>query len=454
MKSYFKYQILLPALLVGFNTMLAPAGKAQTFTNLYSFTGTNDGGTPNGGLIQGKDGNLYGTTGYGGKQDGGTAFRISTGGALTILYSFNDGEYFGSPLAQGTDGGFYGTSGFINGTAGGKVFKISSNGVLTVLHSFSGSDGASPNYGVMQGRDGNFYGTTEVVQSGFTGGTIYKISINGSYSVLHQFNDQAYSGPVGGLVQGTDGNLYGATYGDGNNSFGTVFKISTNGVFNVLHLFDGSIEGYSPESGLIEGKDGYFYGATPFGPFPKSGPLGYGTIYKMSTNGMFTTIHVFDSLDGWQPNVALLQGSDGDFYGTTSIGNTNAGFIFKISSEGNFAPLHEFSIAGGGFTQSLVQGRDGILYGSTPSGGSHSQGSIFALALPSPPLLAISLSPSNASLSWPTNSTAYPFKLQSTANLGTSATWTTIALAPVVVSGQNRVTNAITGGHIFYRLSQ
>ena len=246
-------------------------------------------------------------------------FKISPNGALTSLYSFtggNDGADPDAGLVQGSDGNFYGTT-YDGGTNGGygTVFKISTNGALTSLYSFTGgNDGADPNAGLVQGSDGNFYGTT---YSGGTNdsGTVFKISTNGALTSLYSFtdgNDGAY--PYAGLVQGSDGNFYGTTDGGGTNGgYGTVFKISTNGALTSLYSFTGGNDGAYPEAGLVQGSDGNFYGTTM-----RRYGYGHGTVFKISTNGALTSLYSFTGgNDGASPQAGLVQGSDGNFYGTT-----------------------------------------------------------------------------------------------------------------------------------------
>src|SRR5208337_2279987 len=155
-------RLLLAAVLV------LPAFGAQAgvvFTNFYSFTGGNDGGYPYAGLVQGSDGNFYGTTSGGGTNGDGTVFQISTNRALTSLYAFTSGNDGGEPyagLVQGSDGNFYSTTSGGGTNGDGTVFKISTNRALTSLYSFTlGNDGGYPDAGLVQGSDGNFYGTTE-----------------------------------------------------------------------------------------------------------------------------------------------------------------------------------------------------------------------------------------------------------------------------------------------------
>ena len=213
-------------------------------------------------------------------------------------------------LMQGRDGYFYGTT-VDGGTNGGHgtVFRISSTGALTSLHSFSGiNDGANPLGGLVQGGDGFFYGTTEF--GGLNNvGTVFKISINETPTTSYAFSESAKDGanPVGRLVQGSDGTLYGTTARsqDGN---GTVFKISADGTLVTLHFFTGTDDGAHPVTGLVQGDDGKFYGTTADG-----GRLGgWGTVFKISAAGALTILYTFTgNNDGENPQAELVLGTDG-----------------------------------------------------------------------------------------------------------------------------------------------
>jgi uncharacterized repeat protein (TIGR03803 family) len=321
---------------------ISPSGS---YTNLYSFTGPpNNGAYPQAGLMQGSDGNFYGTTEYGGTNVEGTVFRISPGGSYTNLYSFhsspNDGEHPYGGLVQGSDGNFYGTTGDGGTYSVGTVFRISPSGNETNLHSFVGrpNDGQGPAAGLVQGSDGNFYGTTE--GGGTYGlGTVFRISPNGSYTNLYSFgshpNDGAYS--AAGLVQGSDGNFYGTTVDGGTNNCqcGTVFRISPSGTETNLYSFAGSpTDGNDPQSGLVQGSDGNFYGTTSGGGTSTNCFEGCGTLFRISPSGTYTTLYSFGNspTDGEEPDAGLVQGSDGNFYGTTYQGGTNDdGTVFKLT---------------------------------------------------------------------------------------------------------------------------
>jgi uncharacterized repeat protein (TIGR03803 family) len=309
---------------------------------LYSFTGTNDGSNPVGGLVQGTDGDFYGTT-YGGGTNGanGTVFKITANAVLTSLHSFSgsDGSFPEAGLIQGSDGNFYGTTYYGGMNDWGTVFKITPDGTLTSLYSFTGGDdGGNPQAALVQASDGNLYGST-YDGGADSQGTLFKITTDGTLTTIWSFNYANGSSPYGVLVQGSDGNLYGTAQAGGTNSYGTVFKISTSGTLTTLYSFTGALpestNGFTPFGGLVQGSDGNFYGTTYYG-----GPAGFGTVFKITTNGDLTSLYAFgmvtnatgQALDGANPQAALVQGTDGNFYGTTdSGGSSEDGTIFRLS---------------------------------------------------------------------------------------------------------------------------
>jgi uncharacterized repeat protein (TIGR03803 family) len=264
------------------------ASPAQTFTTLLSFNGT-DGANPwFGSLLQGLDGNFYGTTYYGGANDYGTVFKITPGGTLRALHCFEgyptDGARPTGALVQATDGNFYGTTD--NGGANcdslsgcGTVFKITPGGALTTLHSFDFTDGVYPVAGLVQATDGNFYGTTVEGGAYYGRGTVFKIAPGGTLTT-YSFDGTDGAFPYAGLVQATNGNLYGTTAGGGaDDNYGTVFKITPDGTLTALRSFYGTY-GANPFGGLVQATDGNFYGTTEVG-----GANWYGTVFKITPGG-------------------------------------------------------------------------------------------------------------------------------------------------------------------------
>jgi uncharacterized repeat protein (TIGR03803 family) len=391
------------ALVVALWLATAIASPAQTFTTLVSFDGT-DGANPNAGLVQGRDGSYYGITTNGGTNrsvcvnDCGTVFKITPTGTLTSLYSFcaqtrcPDGDTPYAGLVQGTDGNFYGTTWYgganssaCYGLGCGTVFKITSGGTLTTLYSFCAqkncTDGAYPQDRLVLGTDGNLYGTTDFGGSGYHG-TVFKITPAGKLTTLRSIWPNGIH--AGRLVQGRDGNFYGTTLGGGRVG-GTVFKITPSGKLTTLYSFCSQsrcTDGYYP-NGLLQGSDGDFYGSTFGGGAYHNSPCndfrGCGTIFQISPAGTLTTLYSFCAQtgcpDGYNP-VAVVQATDGNFYGPTSNGGANNyGTIFQITPTGTLTTLYSFCpngypcADGTNPDAGLVQGTNGNFYGTTPTGG-------------------------------------------------------------------------------------
>jgi uncharacterized repeat protein (TIGR03803 family) len=412
-------------------TIVSVQGPQIPDSILYSFSGdsftsgSKDGAYPIAALTQGTDGNFYGTTAAGGaytnlnNQIGGagTVFKITAAGAETVLYSFTwdvgiSGSTDGggpSGLIQGTDGNFYGTTqdgGYYNQ---GTVFRVTPAGVETVLYSFSGCtangvcgisgslDGAAPVAGLIQGSDGNFYGTTEFgggTENNCNCGTVFKITPAGVETVLYSFRGLQGNGgpdgllPMAGLIQGNGGNFYGTT----SNS---VFNVTPSGAETVLHIFgQPASDGLGAAAGLIQGSDGSFYGTTGGG-----GAYNEGVVFKVTAAGGYAVLYSFSGLggisgstDAARPNAGLIEGTDGNFYGTTYWGGAySVGTVFRITPAGAEKVLHSFSgeVAGGGGISGstdganpaagLTQDSNGNLYGTTQAGGTYGVGTVFVL---------------------------------------------------------------------------
>ena len=364
---------------------------AVIFTNLVSFNQTN-GALPYAGLIQGKDGNFYGTTSFGGSGGGGTVFQMTPLGSLSNLVLFN-GTNGASPragLIQVPNGDFYGTTYNGGSNSAGTVFQLTTNGTLTTLVTLGNTNGAYPLGGLIQGRDGSFYGTTAIGGTNM-GGTAFQAMTNGAIATLVSFDVGGNAGksPYAGLVQASDGSLYGTTYQGGTNGgYGTIFKLTTNGTFASLYSFSGTNDGANPYAGLAQGSDGNLYGTTFFG-----GTNGYGTVFRFATNSTFTTLVSFGNTNGAYPQAGVIQASDGNFYGTTSAGGayTNDagqgyGTIFEMTTNGTLTTLISFNGTNGASPQAgLVQSTDGNFYGTTANGGTNGYGTVFRLGIIVPP---------------------------------------------------------------------
>jgi uncharacterized repeat protein (TIGR03803 family) len=390
----------------GFATVSMPA--AVIFTNLVSFNQTN-GAYPQAGLIQGKDGNFYGTTEFGGAGSSGTLFEMTPLGTLTNLVLFN-GTNGASPragLIQTLDGNLYGTTYNGGSNNAGTVFQATTNGALTthVTFAFANTNGAYPIAGLVQGPDGSFYGTTAI--GGTNGyGTIFKLATNDTFTLLVSFDRTNGASPYAGLVQSSDGSLCGTTYQGGTNGgFGTIFKLTTNGTFTSMYSFTGTNDGANPYAGLVQGSDGNFYGTTFFG-----GTNGYGTVFRFATNGTFTTLVSFGNTNGAYPQAGVIQASDGNFYGTTSAGGayTNDaglgyGTVFELATNGTLTTLVSFNGTNGASPQAgLVQSTDGNFYGTTANGGTNGYGTVFRLSsiVPPPRFLTVTRTGAMLTLTW------------------------------------------------------
>jgi uncharacterized repeat protein (TIGR03803 family) len=379
------------------------------FQSLASFDGSNGAGPH--ALVQGTDGNFYGTTQGGGTNNSGTVFQLKPGGALTTLYNFclqpncADGANPMAGLVQGADGNFYGTTAYggvnqnCEGETCGTVFVISPSGNLGTIYSFCSqrncADGSAPFAGLVQGTDGDFYGTT--LNGGSNNcmegcGTIFRISPWGGLTTLYRFPQAANPGTP--LVQGTDGNFYGTA---GGGVGGGVFQITAGGMFAWLYGFcspgpycsDGSL----PAAGLVQGTDGNFYGTTEFGGNQNSScglpGWGCGTVFQITPAGALTTLYRFCPgsicTDGSNPTSALMQATDGNFYGTTPYGGgKGSGTVFQITSAGALTTLYSFCsqtgcVDGAIPYANLVQARDTNFYGTTLGGGVGHDGTVFRL---------------------------------------------------------------------------
>ena len=379
--------------------VLTPIGsRAQTFETLVTFNGSN-GGLPTWPLVQGMDGNLYGSTSYGGTGNQGTIFRITPAGSLTTLA----GVSYAHVTVQASDGNFYGTTPYGGSLQLGSIFRINSAGQLTTLYNFcslkSCADGQYPYGGVIEATDGNFYGTTA---AGGTNnyGTVFRITPAGVLTTLVSFNSVGLAGT--GVIEGTDGNFYGTTSNGGSMGDGTIFRVNRQGTLTVLHTFQFT-DGKFPYDALIQGVDGNFYGTTYSGGGGNSSTcqgIGCGTIFKMTPSGTLTTLYNFCSqancADGQWPSGGLVQGTDGSFYGTTqALGAYGescpfgiCGTVFKITSSGTLTTLHSFDTTDGSEPYAgLTQDTSGSFYGSTnmgadlSCGGGYGCGTLFRLAV-------------------------------------------------------------------------
>ncbi len=288
-------------------------------TVLYPFTSDDSGVNPESGLVLGTDGNFYGTTEYG-ESNYGTIFTITPNGEFTLLYSFTGGSDGGrsfAPPIQARDGNLYGTtSQGYTGSYYGTVYKLTPAGVVTPLYQFDDAHGASPFAPLVQGSDGNFFGTT-FRGGNFNLGVVFKITSSGKLHVLYNLEGTHGSYPFGPLVEGNDGNFYGTTFNGGTHNSGVIFRIKPKGGLKVVHNFVGSGGGFYPSAGLVQASDGNLYGTTHSG-----GPVDAGTIFRITLQGKYTDLFKFDGTNGKFPLVTLTQHTNGILYGDTKEGGT------------------------------------------------------------------------------------------------------------------------------------
>jgi uncharacterized protein (TIGR03437 family) len=371
------------------------SSQAQTLNVLGQFNYSNGStpATPHGAsLVEGPDGNFYGTTSVGGDNTCGTVFQMTPAGAITTLHGFSysvDGCSPESGVTLGSDGSLYGTTEL-------SIFKITLSGAFTLLY-MQGANGPHLLNGLIQASDGNFYGTASQGGTG-NAGMIFSITPSGTFTPLINFSGTATGGaPQGPLIQASDGNLYGTTSAGGavGADSGTVFKMTLDGTLTTIYSFcatSGCPDGDSPYTGLVQANDGNLYGTT------QGSENGSGTIFKMTLGGTLTTLYTFclqglsSCPDGDSPLGSLIQGIDGNLYGTTSNEGmfNQAGTLFQITTSGTLTTLHQFcsqsGCADGSYPQgSLFQTSDGTLYGATNSGGANDFGVVFSLKPPAGP---------------------------------------------------------------------
>ena len=307
---------------------LAPDG---TETILYEFCPRGqcpDGGFPRAGVIEDNAGNLYGTTTGGGITDGGVVFKVAPNGTETVLYNFcrkadcSDGFDPTAPLIMDGAGNLYGTT-MMGGTGYGVVFKLAPDGTETVLHAFAGgsSDGTYPASGLIADGAGNLYGTTPSGGLGSCGqprlcGVIFKVTPDGTETVLYKFGGADGAVPLGGLVMDEAGNLYGTTSQGGIANEGVVYELGAAGQETVLYRFTGNGElcnkGCVPFGSLSRDGAGNLYGVTQYGG--KSQSI-WGVVFRLSPKGHMRRLHSFATVES--PASGVIEDKAGNFYGTT-----------------------------------------------------------------------------------------------------------------------------------------
>ena len=456
----------LPAVLAGAGCcLLAQAAWGGVVRQTVYSTAPSQYSVSFSGLVQAADGNFYGTTPKSSSGGYGSVFRVTPAGVRTTLFSFGVNGYGLDPeggLVLATNGNLYGTtaSGGIYGR--GTLFKITTTGTFQVVHPFNSNDGSLPRYNLVQASDGYLYGVTGSSLTNVA--TIFRSTLAGALTTLTNFpaampGDNA--NPNDGLVEGPDGWLYGtvsiptASYG----KIGAIYKISTTGAFQTLAYFYGTSGGQLPPTGdhplcgLTMGTDGFLYGTAGhnYSMFYTSD---YGQIFRMTTNGVLTTVLTFTGTNGANPMTRLLAAQDGCLYGlTTQGGPSNSGSIFRLTTDGVLTTLaNAFGVyaADQGFPP-LIQAADGNLYGTALVG---SFGSISAIVfrLVEPPVItAAAWSGGTFTLTWNSFSNgAYRLAYKSALN---DPTWTTQASTVTATSSTASGSDSPGGaGQRFYRV--
>jgi len=373
------------AVVLAFAGVAVPSAQAQKFTDLYNFTGAKDGGTPSAGLFRDAQGNLYGTTFWNGSGGWGTVFKVDTKGAETVLYNFTgaaDGANPSAGLIRDSNGNLYGTTEYGGSSLQwGTVFKVAPNGTETAYAFAGGSaDGCNPYQGLVRDKAGNFYGTTG--GCGAAGkGVVFELSPQGTETVLHNFaggSSDGQSPEYGSLLIDKLGNLYGVTQQGGTSGQGVVYRLSKSG-FKVLHSFaGGTTDGCFPFGSVAMDKNGNLYGTTEY-----CGSSNNGTVWKLSKNGTETVLHSFAGTptDGQIPLAGVTLDAKGNLYGNTNGGGANnRGTVYTLNIKRKLTVLHSFAGSDGQSPLgSLVLDGKGNLYGTAAGGGSGSNGTVWSI---------------------------------------------------------------------------
>jgi uncharacterized repeat protein (TIGR03803 family) len=381
----------LTALAITFS--LAVCAQAQKFTGLAVFNGL-DGHGPYAAVVQGTDGNFYGTTNSGGNDtQSGTLFRVTPSGKITSLYSFcsqpkcADGGFLSSAPVVGTDGNLYGVTGDGGAGRAGTFYRMTLDGKLTTLYSFCPADpcasGAGPN-GIILGGDGNFYGTTGAGGNASSSGTIFSISPTGQFKLLYTFcsltpncldGDNPYYPPI----LGTDGNFYGVTYFGGTQEGGVLYELTPSGIYTVLYNFCGGLGGCNDNGTYDVARDanGNFFGTTAINEF------------EITSTNQFIALRTWDmfTYPVW-PYTGVTVANDGNVYGVVAGNYNNAGSIYEITPGGMYTTLYTFeSGVGSPPVGPLFQGTNGSLYGVATYGPGNYDGEVFKFSNSLSPLV-------------------------------------------------------------------
>jgi uncharacterized repeat protein (TIGR03803 family) len=367
---------------------LCSFAQTYTFSTLVNFPSSSKKGpfNPNSLTID-SAGNLYGLSTLGGTYGGGTLFKVTPKGVLSVLYSFGGTDTSGfqpyGSVIRDSEGDFYGET-FLGGTSNyGTIFKITPPGKETTLYSFSQELSVEGGSSMTRDSAGNLYGYN------FNGnGSVFELATEGTYRTLYAFCSLANctdgAQPAGGPII-RNGKLYGMTSLGGTNTCGaetcgTVFEMDTSGNETILHNFAGGTDGYDPPYKLTQDAAGNLYGATGAG-----GAHGWGTLFKITPSGQESVLYAFcaqsQCTDGASPGSPLVLDTAGNIFGTsagTGVGPNQYGLVYKITSGGVETTLHD-ATGPAGVGSTLVMDKAGNLYGDTWGGGPSHTGNIYKL---------------------------------------------------------------------------
>ncbi len=383
--------ILVPTVASGL--LAAMPSWAGTLATVHNFAGGSDGSNPVDGLMMDAKGTLFGTTSAGGAFGQGTVFKIAAHGADVVLHSFKGGADGSQPnggVIEGVHGTLFGTTTAGGAAGAGTVYSLRGN-TETVLYSFAGgtADGADPQAGLVMDAKGNLYGTTHA--GGATGnGTVFELVApkhkSGTWTekVLYSFGTGTDGvAPVGRVAFDSAGNLYGTTSAGGTIGYGTVFQLQPGSTWHetILHNFQNTDDGNTPYAGLVADSAGNFYGAATAG-----GNNGGGTIFELSPSPGGFTFTTLASVPGSGVSGTfrdVLVQPNGVIYATTHCdGSNSAGSIFELTQSGgtwSYTALYNFTGGSDGlYSISSLVLKDGKLYGTTIGGGASSNGTVYA----------------------------------------------------------------------------